>query len=154
MERAPGSFGTNASFALRIFQLGFSSASLISMCVDYDFNEVTTFCYLAVVMAYVILWSTLNTLVDAYSVLMKQLPQKPRVLSILLAGDVVLSFLSLSGACGAASAIEMLLSIDAPMCGDNLCIKYIVSALLAFLCSALFLDSAIFNLLSLSSLFY
>ncbi|CAN7012839.1 hypothetical protein BRARA_C04331 [Brassica rapa] len=154
MERVPGSFGTSVSFALRIFQLGFSSTSLISMCLDYDFNEVTTFCYLAVVMAYVILWSILHTLADTYSVLLKQLPQKPRVLSIVLAGDVVLSFLSLSGACGAASATEMLLSIDEPMCGDKRCIKYQVSALLAFLCWALFLDSAIFNLWSLYSLFH
>nr|VDC82685.1 unnamed protein product [Brassica rapa] len=128
MERVPGSFGTSVSFALRIFQLGFSSTSLISMCLDYDFNEVTTFCYLAVVMLI--------------------------VLSIVLAGDVVLSFLSLSGACGAASATEMLLSIDEPMCGDKRCIKYQVSALLAFLCWALFLDSAIFNLWSLYSLFH
>ncbi|CAG7883497.1 unnamed protein product [Brassica rapa] len=149
MERVPGSFGTSVSFALRIFQLGFSSTSLISMCLDYDFNELSGSCN-----AYVILWSILHTLADTYSVLLKQLPQKPRVLSIVLAGDVVLSFLSLSGACGAASATEMLLSIDEPMCGDKRCIKYQVSALLAFLCWALFLDSAIFNLWSLYSLFH
>ncbi|WZY84770.1 hypothetical protein YC2023_031154 [Brassica napus] len=110
MERVPGSFGTSVSFALRIFQLGFSSTSLISMCLDYDFNELSGGCN-----AYVILWSILHTLADTYSVLLKQLPQKPRVLSIVLAGDVVLSFLSLSGACGAASATEMLLSIDEPI---------------------------------------
>ncbi|KAJ4868309.1 CASP-like protein 5C2 [Raphanus sativus] len=154
MERVPGSFGTSVSFVLRIFQLGFSSASLISMCLDYNLYEVTTFCYLAVVMAYVILWSILHALADTYSVLVKQLPHKPRVLSTVLAGDVVLSFLSLSGACGAASATEMLLSIDAAMCGDSRCIKYQVSALLAFLCWTLFLDSAIFNLWSFYSLFY
>ncbi|CAF2046633.1 hypothetical protein BRARA_I03420 [Brassica rapa] len=154
MEHVPGSFGTSASFALRFGQIIFSSASLIFMCLDYDFYDFTTFCYLTTVMAFVTPWSISLALADSYSVLLKQLPHEPRLLSMVLAGDTVMSFLSLGGACGVASATELLSSMGAPICGDNLCSQYQVSATLAFLCWFLLLASALFNLWSLPSLLY
>lgn len=72
--------------------------------------------------------------------------------SYLLYCKQVLSFLSLGGACAVASATELLLSIEAPICGDNFCSHYQVSATLAFLCWFLLLSSALFNLWSLPSL--
>uniref|UniRef100_A0A1J3H6B5 CASP-like protein n=2 Tax=Noccaea caerulescens TaxID=107243 RepID=A0A1J3H6B5_NOCCA len=152
MERVPGSFGTSASFALRFGQIIFSSASLVFMCFDYDFYDFTTFCYLTTVMAFVTPWSISLALTDTYSVLVKRLSHEARVLSVVVAGDFLLSFLSLGGACAVASATELLLSIDAPICGDNLCSHYQVSATLAFLCWFLLLSSALFNLWSLPSL--
>ncbi|KAG7565208.1 Casparian strip membrane protein domain [Arabidopsis suecica] len=149
MENVPGSFGTSASFALRFGQTIFSAASLIFMCFDYDFYDFTTFCYLATVMAIVTPWSILLALTDTYSVLVKLLPQELRVLSIVFAGDFVLSFLSLGGACAVASATELLASAD-----GKICIQYQVSAALALLCWFLLLASALFNFWSLPSLYY
>ncbi|KAJ4910607.1 CASP-like protein 5C2 [Raphanus sativus] len=100
-------------------------------------------------MAFVTPWSILLALADAYSLLLEQLPHKPSVLSIVLAGDVVLSFLSLGGACGVASATELLLSTGAQICGDNFCSQYRATATLVFLCWLLLLASALFNLWSL-----
>ncbi|KAL9831944.1 CASP-like protein 5C2 [Arabidopsis thaliana] len=148
MEHVPGSFGTSASFALRFGQIIFSAASLIFMCFDFDFYDFTTFCYLAMVMAIVTPWSILLALTDTYSVLVKLLPQELRVLSI------VLSFLSLGGACAVASATELLASADGKICDGSLCIQYQVSAALAFLCWFLLLASALFNFWSLPSLYY
>ncbi|CAH2064446.1 unnamed protein product [Thlaspi arvense] len=124
MEHVPGSFGTSASFALRFGQTIFSSASLIFMCMDYDFYDFTTFCYLTTVMAFVTPWSISLALTDTYSVLLKQLPHEARVVSMVVAGDFILSFLSLGGACGVASATELLSSIGAPICGDSQCSQY------------------------------
>ncbi|RYR80043.1 hypothetical protein Ahy_A01g004825 [Arachis hypogaea] len=44
MEEVPGAFGTSASFALRLGQTVFSSASLLFMCLDVDFYAYTVFC--------------------------------------------------------------------------------------------------------------
>ncbi|KAL0652188.1 hypothetical protein Bca4012_094879 [Brassica carinata] len=110
--------------------------------------------YLTTVMAFVTPWSISLALADTYSVLLKQLPHEPRLLSMVLAGDTVMSFLSLGGACGVASATQLLSSLGAPICGDNLCSQYQVSATLAFLCWFLLLASALFNLWSLPSLLY
>ncbi|KAG2257720.1 hypothetical protein Bca52824_077014 [Brassica carinata] len=90
MEHVPGSFGTSASFALRFGQIIFSSASLIFMCLDYDFYDFTTFCYLTTVMAFVTPWSISLALADTYSVLLKQLPHEPRLLSMVLAGQMII----------------------------------------------------------------
>ncbi|KAL1218262.1 CASP-like protein [Cardamine amara subsp. amara] len=154
MENVPGSFGTSASFALRLGQTVFSAASLIFMCFDYDFYDFTTFCYLATVMAIVTPWSILLGLTDTYSVLVKLLPQEFKVLFILVAGDFVLSFLSLGGACAVTSGTGLLLSVGEHTCDGNLCSQYQVSATLAFLCWFLLLASALFNFWSLPSLYY
>ncbi|CAA0385571.1 Casparian strip membrane protein domain [Arabidopsis suecica] len=106
------------------------------------------------VMAIVTPWSILLALTDTYSVLVKLLPQELRVLSIVFAGDFVLSFLSLGGACAVASATELLASADGKICDGSLCIQYQVSAALAFLCWFLLLASALFNFWSLPSLYY
>ncbi|CAE6075786.1 unnamed protein product [Arabidopsis arenosa] len=133
MENVPGSFGTSASFALRFGQTIFSAASLIFMCFDYDFYDFTTFCYLATVMAIVTPWSILLALTDTYSVLVKLLPQELRVLSIVFAGDFVLSFLSLGGACAVASATELLASADGKIC--DVCEWELDAASSALFCS-------------------
>ncbi|XP_010503751.1 PREDICTED: CASP-like protein ARALYDRAFT_485429 [Camelina sativa] len=151
MENVPGSFGSSASLALRFGQTIFSAASLIFMCVDYDFY---TFCYLATVMAVVTPWSILLALTDTYSVLVKLLPQEFRLISIVVAGDFVLSFLSLGMACSIASAAELLSSAGGQACHGSLCNQYQVSAALAFLCWFLLLASALFNFWSLPSLYY
>ncbi|EOA24883.1 hypothetical protein CARUB_v10018173mg [Capsella rubella] len=154
MENVPGSFGTSASFALRFGQTIFSAAALVFMCFDYDFYDFTTFCYLATVMALVTPWSVLLALTDTYSVLVKLLPQELRLLSIVVAGDFVLSFLSLGGACAVTSATGLLSYTGGNVCDGNLCNQYQVSAALAFLCWFLLLASALFNFWSLPSLYY
>lgn len=138
---------TSSSFCLFIFEF------------VYSFTDIWFFIsflksYLTTVMAFVTPWSISLALADTYSVLLKQLPHEPRLLSMVLAGDIVMSFLSLGGACGVASATELLSSMGAPICGDNLCSQYQVSATLAFLCWFLLLASALFNLWSLPSLLY
>ncbi|KAE8695354.1 hypothetical protein F3Y22_tig00110718pilonHSYRG00073 [Hibiscus syriacus] len=43
MEAVPGALGTSASFALRLGQTIFSSASLLFMCLDVQFYSYTSF---------------------------------------------------------------------------------------------------------------
>ncbi|XP_010531774.1 PREDICTED: CASP-like protein ARALYDRAFT_485429 [Tarenaya hassleriana] len=151
MENVPGSFGTSASFALRFGQIVFSSASLLFMCFDYGFYDYTAFCYLVTVMGLVTPWSMTLALFDAYSVLVKRLPPQARVLSIVVSGDFVLSFLSLGGACAVASVTELLLEAGGPFCRKKLCSRYQLSAAMAFLSWFLSFVSTIFNLWILPS---
>ncbi|CAN6988934.1 unnamed protein product, partial [Brassica rapa subsp. trilocularis] len=95
MENVPGSFGTGFSFALRSGQIFGSSTLLIFMCLHYDSYDFNTFCYLTTLVAFVTPWSILLALADAYSLLLEKLPHKPSVISMVLACDVVLSFLCL-----------------------------------------------------------
>ncbi|VVB05259.1 unnamed protein product [Arabis nemorensis] len=153
MEKVPGSFGTSASFALRFGQTFFAAASLFFMYFYYDFYYNTSFCYLVVVMTIVTPWSFSFALFDTYSIFVKHLPQEPIVLSVVFAGDFVLSFLSLGGACAVASATELLLSVEERIFDGNLCSQYQLSAAMAILCWFLLLASALFNLWSLPSLY-
>jgi len=43
MEELPGVLGTSSSFALRLGQTVFSSASLFFMCLDVDFYGYSAF---------------------------------------------------------------------------------------------------------------
>ncbi|KAL4395596.1 hypothetical protein AHAS_Ahas01G0007700 [Arachis hypogaea] len=133
MEEVPGAFGTSASFALRLGQTVFSSASLLFMCLDVDFYAYTVFCYLVTVMGLVIPWSITLLVVDAYSVFIKCLPHQRRLIFMILLGDMVLSYLSLAAACSTAGVTDLLLDADGSYCPPKLCSRYQLSAAMAFL---------------------
>ncbi|KAK4804956.1 hypothetical protein SAY86_004773 [Trapa natans] len=89
MEEAPGAVGTSASFALRLGQTLFSSASLLFMSLGVDFYGYTAFCFLVTVMGLVIPWSFTLALVDVYSVLVKCPLRLPGTMTIIVVGDWV-----------------------------------------------------------------
>ncbi|KAL1188883.1 CASP-like protein 5C1 [Cardamine amara subsp. amara] len=150
MEMArTASFGTSLSFVLRLGQTLFSSASLFFMCFDdeEDFYAYTAFCYIVIVMGLVTPWSVMLALIEAYSIIVQKLPMQATVVSVIVFGDFVLSYLSLGGACSTASVAELL--IDA---GEKQCDRYKLSATMAFLSSFLSFASAFFNFRLLPSL--
>ncbi|KAG7993843.1 hypothetical protein I3843_01G026500 [Carya illinoinensis] len=108
MDELPGALGTSASLALRLGQAVFSSASLIFMCLDVDFYSYTSFCYLVIVMGLAIPWSLTLLVVDAYSVFIRCLPRQPRIILVIILGDLVLSFLLLAAASSTASVTDLL----------------------------------------------
>ncbi|PQP92508.1 CASP-like protein [Prunus yedoensis var. nudiflora] len=112
MDELPGSLGTSASLALRFGQTIFSTASLLFMCLDIQFYSYTAFCYLVTVMGLVVPWGLTLVIVDAYSVFVKCLPRQPRILIIIVLGDLALSYLSLAAACSTASTTKLLLDSD------------------------------------------
>ncbi|XP_010557840.1 PREDICTED: CASP-like protein ARALYDRAFT_485429 [Tarenaya hassleriana] len=150
-ENVPGSFGTSGSFALRLGQTVFSSASLLLLCFDYGLYDYTAFCYLVTVMGLVTPWSMTLAIFDFYSLLVKRLPPQARVLSIVVAGDFVLSFLSLGGASAVASVTDLLLDAGGSFCRKKICGRYQLSAAMAFLSWFLSFASTIFNLWILPS---
>ncbi|KAL1316319.1 hypothetical protein AAHE18_15G058100 [Arachis hypogaea] len=95
MEEVAGAFGSSASFALRLGQTVFSSASLLFMCFGVDFYSYTAFCYLVTVMGLVIPWSVTLLVVDAYSVFIKDLQIQQRIVMIIFLGDMVFLFVFL-----------------------------------------------------------
>ncbi|PKI47512.1 hypothetical protein CRG98_032102 [Punica granatum] len=131
MDEVPGSVGTSASFALRLGQTLFSSASLLFMSVGVDFYGYTAFCYLVTIMGLVIPWSFTLALVDGYSVLVKCPLRQPGIMAIIVVGDWVLSILTLAAACSTSS---------------------VISATMAFFSWFLSLASSLFNLWLLPSL--
>ncbi|XP_004300577.1 PREDICTED: CASP-like protein ARALYDRAFT_485429 isoform X2 [Fragaria vesca subsp. vesca] len=89
MDELPGSLGTSASLALRFGQTIFSTASLLFMCLDVEFYSYTAFCYLVTVMGLVVPWGMTLVIVDAYFVFVRCLPRQPRIIIILIAGDLL-----------------------------------------------------------------
>ncbi|GMI76928.1 CASP-like protein 5C2 [Hibiscus trionum] len=152
MEAVPGALGTSASFALRLGQTIFSSASLLFMCLDVQFYSYTCFSYLVTVMGLVTPWSVSLALVDAYSVFVKCLPRQPRVLLVIIVGDCALSFLSLAAACSTASVASLLAEVGSPYCPSKICSRYQLSAAMAFMSWFLSFASTLFNLWLLPSL--
>ncbi|KAF2283641.1 hypothetical protein P3X46_012419 [Hevea brasiliensis] len=152
MEDVPGAMGTSASLALRLGQAIFSTASLLFMCLGIDFYSYTAFCYLVTVMGLVIPWSVTLVLVDIYSVFVKCLPHQPKILSAIIIGDWVLSFLSLAAAGSAASVTDLLLDVGTSYCPAKMCSRYQLSAAMAFLSWFLSFASSLFNLWLLPSL--
>ncbi|KAH7566485.1 hypothetical protein ACOSP7_022992 [Xanthoceras sorbifolium] len=148
----PGAMGTSASFALRLGQTVFASASLLFMSFRVEFYGYSSFCYLVVVMGLVIPWSTTLALVDAYSILLKYVPRQPKIMWVVIIGDWVLSFLSLAAACSTAGVIDLLLDTGQPYCPVKLCRRYQMSAATAFLSWFLSFASSLFNLWLLPSL--
>ncbi|KAL4355518.1 hypothetical protein GQ457_06G040060 [Hibiscus cannabinus] len=152
MEAVPGALGTSASFALRLGQIVFSSASLLFMCLDVQFYSYTSFSYLVTVMGLVTPWSVSLALVDAYSVFVKCLPRQPRVLLVIIVGDWALSFLSLGAACSTASVTSLLADYESSYCPSKICSRYQLSAAMAFMSWFLSFASTLFNLWLLPSL--
>ncbi|WCJ31003.1 CASP-like protein 5C1 [Euphorbia peplus] len=146
MERVPGAVGTSASLALRLGQTIFSTASLLFMCLGIDFYSYTSFCYLVTVMGLVIPWSITLVIVDIYCVFVKCLPHQPRILSAIIIGDWVLSFLSLAAASSTASVTDVLMDVGNSYCPAKLCRRYQISAAMAFLSWFLSFASSLFNL--------
>ncbi|XP_050206674.1 CASP-like protein 5C3 [Mercurialis annua] len=145
-ERVPGAIGTSASLALRLGQTIFSIASLLFMCLGIDFYSYTAFCYLVIVMGLMIPWSVTLMLVDIYSVFIKNLPHQSKVLSAIIIGDWVLSFLALAAASSTASVTDLLIEVGNSYCPDKLCSRYQLSAAMAFLTWFLSFVSFLFNL--------
>ncbi|KAK4262231.1 hypothetical protein QN277_027813 [Acacia crassicarpa] len=145
MDVLPGAFGTSASFALRLGQTVFSSASLLFMCLDVEFYSYTAFCCLVTVMGLVIPWSVTLLVVDAYCVFIKCLPHQRRIISIIVLGDMVLSHLSLAAACSTASVTDILLEVGRSYCPTKYCGRYQLSAAMAFLSWFLSSASCLFN---------
>ncbi|KAE9620416.1 hypothetical protein Lal_00019931 [Lupinus albus] len=152
MDELPGSVGTSASFSLRLGQTIFSSSSLLFMSFGVEFYSYTAFCYLVTVMGLVIPWSFTLALVDGYSVLVKCPIRQPGILLIIFVGDWVLSTLTLSAACSAASVVDLLLQSHGPCCPPKLCSRYKISAVMAFFSWLLSFASSLFNLWLLPSL--
>ncbi|KAH6791314.1 hypothetical protein C2S51_006320 [Perilla frutescens var. frutescens] len=152
MEELPGAVGTSASLALRLGQAVFAVASLLFMCLDVEFYSYTAFCFLVTIMGLVIPWSLTLAVVDVFSVFIKRpSARQPGILSIVVIGDWVLSFLSLAASCSTASVTSLLLASDG-FCGAKLCTRYQLSAAMAFLSWFLSLSSSLFNLWLLPSL--
>ncbi|PSS19173.1 CASP-like protein [Actinidia chinensis var. chinensis] len=153
MDEVPGSVGTSASFALRLGQTVFSSASLLFMSTGVEFYSYTAFCFLVMIMGLVIPWSFTLALVDGYSVLVKCPLRQPGILLIVVVGDWVLSTLTLAAACSSAGVVDILLSAnDGSFCPPKLCSRYLISAAMAFLSWFLSMASSLFNLWFLPSL--
>ncbi|KAM1702030.1 hypothetical protein FF1_027205 [Malus domestica] len=152
MDELPGSLGTSASLALRFGQTIFSTASLLFMCLDVEFYSYTAFCYLVTIMGLVVPWSMTLMIVDVYSVFFRYLPRRPRITTIIILGDLALSYLSLAAACSTASTTYLLLHLGRSYCPAKLCTRYQLSAAMAFLSWFLSLGSSLFNLWLLPSL--
>ncbi|KAI3500539.1 hypothetical protein L1887_36362 [Cichorium endivia] len=153
-EELPGAIGTSASLALRLGQAVFSVASLLFMCVGVEFYAYTSFCFLVTIKGLTIPWSLTLAIVDAFSVFVKRPSRQPQIVSIIVIGDWVLSFLSLAAACSTASVADfMITEAGAFFCGRKLCSRYQLSAAMAFLAWCLSIASALFNLWLLPSLY-
>ncbi|KAK3412482.1 CASP-like protein 5C1 [Eucalyptus grandis] len=152
MDEVPGSVGTSASFALRLGQTIFSSASLLFMSLGVQFYSYTAFCYLVTIMGLNIPWSFTLALVDGYSVLFKCPLRQPGVLLIIVIGDLVLSTLTLAAASSTASVVDLLVHANGPYIPPKFCSRYQISAAMAFLSWFLSLASSLFNLWLLPAL--
>lgn len=154
-EEYPGALGTSASLALRLGQALFSVTSLLFMCFHIQFYSYTSFCFLVTIMGLVIPWSLTLAVVDAFSIFVKRPPRQVAIMSVVTIGDWVLSFLSLAAACSAASVTDILITSghsNVNLCAGKLCIRYQLSAAMAFLSWCLSLASSLCNLWLLPSL--
>ncbi|KAA8545923.1 hypothetical protein F0562_020626 [Nyssa sinensis] len=152
MDEVPGSVGTSASFALRLGQTIFSSASLLFMSLGVEFYSYTAFCFLVTIMGLVIPWSFTLAMVDGYSVLVKCPLRQSGILLLIVVGDWVLSILTLAAACSTASVVDLLLHAEGSFCRQKFCTRYQISAAMAFLSWFLSMASSVFNLWLLPSL--
>lgn len=152
MDELPGALGTSASLALRLGQAIFSVASLLFMCLDIEFYSYTSFCFLVTIMGLIIPWSLTLAMVDAFSVFIKRPSRQPGIMSIVVMGDWVLSFLSLAASCSTASVTNLLMASGGTFCNASICSRYQLSAAMAFLSWFLSSASSLFNLWLLASL--
>ncbi|GJZ42118.1 CASP-like protein 5C3 [Tanacetum coccineum] len=153
-DELPGAIGTSASLALRLGQALFSVASLLFMCVGVEFYAYTSFCFLVTIKGLTIPWSLTLAMVDVFSVFVKRPSRQAQIVSIIVIGDWVLSFLSLAAACSTASVADFMITEGgAYFCGRKLCSRFQLSAAMAFLSWCLSIASALFNLWLLPSLY-
>nr|GFC35710.1 CASP-like protein 5C3 [Tanacetum cinerariifolium] len=93
-------------------------------------------------------------MVDVFSVFVKRPSRQAQIVSIIVIGDWVLSFLSLAAACSTASVADFMITEgEAYFCGRKLCSRFQLSAAMAFLSWCLSIASALFNLWLLPSLY-
>ncbi|XP_061374481.1 CASP-like protein 5C2 [Gastrolobium bilobum] len=144
MEELPGAFGSSGSFALRLGQTVFSSASLFFMCLDVSFYSYTAFCFLVIVMGLVIPWSITLLVIDGYTVFIQKLPIQRRLITTIISGDIVLSYLSLAAASSTEGVTNLLLE-SGSHCPAKLCARFQFSAAMAFLSWFLTSASCLFN---------
>ncbi|KNA09504.1 hypothetical protein SOVF_152830 isoform B [Spinacia oleracea] len=97
-------------------------------------------------MGLVIPWSLTLGLVDGYSVFVKRPTRQPGVMTVIVVGDWVLSFLSLGAACSTASVAQVMMAEMVPPCPVKICSRYSISAAMAFLSWFLSFASSLFNL--------
>nr|XP_043622154.1 CASP-like protein 5C1 [Erigeron canadensis] len=152
MDEVPGTTGTSAGFALRLGQTIFSSASLLFMSFGGQFYSYTSFCFLVTIMGLLIPWSFALALLDGYSVLRTCPIRQKGTLLIIVIGDWMLATLTLGAASSAASVMNILLTADGFVCPPNVCSRYMLSAIFAFLSWFLSMTSSLFNLWLLPSL--
>ncbi|KAI5661011.1 hypothetical protein M9H77_20334 [Catharanthus roseus] len=152
MRVVAGSMGTRASLALRLGQAIFSSASLLFMSLGVDFYSYTAFCFLVTVMGLVIPWSFTLALLDGYSILVHCPVRQLGIMLVIILGDWVLSILILAAASSTAGIVDLLLRADESFCPPMYCSRYLLSALLAFICWFFSVASSLFNLWSLPSI--
>ncbi|CAH1450353.1 CASP-like protein 5C1 [Lactuca sativa] len=152
MDDVPGSMGTSAGFALRLGQTIFSSASLLFMAYGVQFYSYSSFCFLVTIMGLVIPWSFTLALLDGYSVLVTCPVRQKGILVIIVIGDWVLSTLTLAAASSGASVVDILMRADESFCPSNICSRYLLSTIFAFLAWFLSMGSSLFNLWLLPSL--
>ncbi|KAL0343590.1 UNVERIFIED_CONTAM: CASP-like protein 5C1 [Sesamum angustifolium] len=112
--------------------------------------NLSTCSFLVTIMGLVIPWSLTLAVVDVFSVFIRRPSRQRGVLSIVVLGDWVLSFLSLAASCSTASVSSLLLASEG-FCIGKLCTRYQLSAAMAFLSWFLSLSSSLFNLWLLPS---
>ncbi|XP_076919281.1 CASP-like protein 5C1 [Bidens hawaiensis] len=153
MNELSGSTGTSAGFALRLGQIIFSSASLLFMSFGVQFYSYTSFCFLVTIMGLVIPWSFALALLDGYSVIVTCPIRQKGILFIIVIGDWVNCYPHWhSGACSAASVVEVMLTSGGSVCRPKICSRYLISTVFAFLSWFLSMVSSLFNLLILPNL--
>ncbi|XP_006344818.1 CASP-like protein 5C3 [Solanum tuberosum] len=155
MDKQPGAMGTSAGLALRLGQATFSVSSLLFMCFGVSFFSYSyaPFCFLVTTMGLVMPWSLGLAMIDTFLVLAKRPSNQRRVLSAVVLGDWVLSVLALAVSCSTASVADFLIASGNVYCRDNICLRYQLSAAMAFLTWILSLASLLFNLWLLPTLY-
>ncbi|XP_055806626.1 CASP-like protein ARALYDRAFT_485429 [Solanum dulcamara] len=153
MDKQPGAMGTSAGLALRLGQAIFSVSSLLFMCFGVSFFSYSyaPFCFLVTTMGLVTPWSLGLAMIDTFLVLAKR-PNQPKVLSAVILGDWVLSVLSLAVSCSTASVADYLIASHSVYCRGNICLRYQLSAAMAFLTWISSSASLLFNLWLLPTL--
>ncbi|KAI3830418.1 hypothetical protein MKX03_033530 [Papaver bracteatum] len=151
MAELTTSSGTRISFTMRIAQIVFSCSSLLFMSLGVEFYGYTAFCYLVTVMGLLIPWSFTLAVVDGYSVLIGSQFLQPWIQMMIIIGDWVLSLLALAAACATAGVIDLLPQLKGSHYPSNLCSRYQISGIMAFLSWFHTTASALLNLWLLHS---
>ncbi|XP_024376145.1 CASP-like protein 5A2 isoform X1 [Physcomitrium patens] len=131
MKVLAGSPGTMGGLALRLAQTGFS---LISLCIKISitgFSSISAFWFLVAAMVFQFIWSFSIGVLDT-ALLTKRSLWNPRIVSLVVVGDWVISMMTFAGAC-AAAGIVVLIHNDLDQCRSNHCGRFAVAAAMAFM---------------------